>query len=136
MKRAFSLIEVIFSICLLAIIITLINRNFSNIFNTVDSKKYKIQINQIKSGIKNVNSKRVLSNTKFLTQLDKATINKAGEKLFSNVLKNAIISSNNSWMKYNKNSYSLKLNNSKVNFKYKNNTFMCISKNEICKEFQ
>ncbi|RXJ96420.1 hypothetical protein CRV00_02030 [Malaciobacter molluscorum] len=136
MKRSFSLIEVIFTITILAIITTLISSNFSNLFTNVDINKYKFQIEQIRSSIKTMKTKTLLINKTSFDNLDDAKIDKENEKLFSSILKTPIISSKNSWMKSNDKIYILNLNNNKVKFEYKNNSFMCISKNNLCKEFR
>ncbi|RXK00370.1 hypothetical protein CRU98_04220 [Arcobacter sp. CECT 8986] len=136
MKRAFSLIEVVFTITILSIIITFISSNFSTLFTNVDITKYKLQVEQIRSSLKSKKTKELLSNKMLFTSLDNAAINKENEKLFSNILATPIISSKSSWIKSTKRVYTLNLNDNKVKFEYKNNSFMCINKNNLCKEFQ
>lgn len=133
MKKAFSLFEAIIIISILALIFAFISYNYT--FSSKSLSQAKIQVALIRASLNEKITKELLKN-KVLTTLDKAQINKENEKLFEYILDTAIISSYKSWIKLSKNIYLLTYSDKKVRFEYKNNHFICLEKNEICKELE
>ncbi len=131
MKEAFSLFEVIIVISILALLFVAYNFTFS----LKSSKQAKIQVALIRASLNEKITKNLLQN-KVLISLDKAKINKENEKLFEYILDTAIISSYKNWIKLSKNIYLLTYSDKKVRFEYKNNHFICLEKNNICKELE
>ncbi len=131
MKEAFSLFEVIIVISILALLFVAYNFTFS----LKSSNQAKIQVALIRASLNEKITKNLLQN-KVLISLDKAKINKENEKLFEYILDTAIISSYKNWIKLSKNIYLLTYSDKKVRFEYKNNHFICLEKNNICKELE
>lgn len=133
MKKAFSLFEAIIIISILALIFAFISYNYT--FSSKSLSQAKIQVALIRASLNEKITKELLKN-KVLTTLDKAQINKENEKLFEYILDTAIISSYKNWIKLSNNIYLLTYSDKKVRFEYKNNHFICLEKNEICKELE
>ncbi|WP_404316929.1 type II secretion system protein [Malaciobacter canalis] len=136
MKRAFSLLELIFVITTLALLISFFTYKYEYILSFVNFKEYKFQIAQIRSAIKEKSAIKSLNNFEKLDSLDNSAINKENSKLFTKILDEEIISSKDSWMKIDENIYALKLKGEKIKFQYINTQFKCLNNSKICKELE
>ncbi|PPK62149.1 hypothetical protein B0F89_10582 [Malaciobacter marinus] len=136
MKRAFSLLELIFVITTLALLISFFTYKYEYILSFVNFKEYKFQIAQIRSAIKEKSAIKSLNNFEKLDSLDDSAINKENSKLFTKILDEEIISSKDSWMKIDENIYALKLKGEKIKFQYINTQFKCLNNSKICKELE
>ena len=98
----------------------------------------------IQNAIINQKTKNILlSNNKEITNLDEATQEKSGERLFSKIVDFSIISTNSVlkesglWAKISDTSYTFYLSNSKnILFSLENGKFICKSAFEVCKEIE
>ncbi|PHO10163.1 hypothetical protein CPG37_05695 [Malaciobacter canalis] len=136
MKRAFSLLELIFVITTLALLISFFTYKYEYVLSFVNSKDQKFQIAQIRSAIKEKTAIKSLNNFEKLDSLDDCAINKENSKLFTKVLDEGILSSKDSWMKIDENIYALKLKGEKIKFQYINTEFKCLNNSKICKELE
>lgn len=136
MKRAFSLLELIFVITTLALLISFFTYKYEYLLSFVNSKDQKFQIAQIRSAIKEKTAIKSLNNFEKLDSLDDCAINKENSKLFTKVLDEGILSSKDSWMKVDDNIYTLKLKGEKIKFQYINTEFKCFNNSKICKELE
>lgn len=106
--------------------------------------KLKSEYNLILNALNEYKTKMILKNEDLTSiKLDIASINTSNEKLFSNIFRLNIISTNSSekkvshWIKVSENEYSYILNDSsQVDFKYENMFLKCISAVDICKELE
>ncbi|MCG3678474.1 hypothetical protein L5F07_04300 [Aliarcobacter butzleri] len=114
-------------------------------FNQVTNKTYlvtlKSQLALIQSGISKQKNKNILlSNLPNISSLDDASTNVNNQELFKKVIDFSILSTNTSdrklgsWAKVSQNSYIFYLESNPINFVLENNSFVCKSKEEICKE--
>lgn len=114
-------------------------------FNQVTNKTYlvtlKSQLALIQSGISKQKNKNILlSNLPNISSLDDASTNVNNQELFKKVIDFSILSTNTSdrklgsWAKVSQNSYIFYLESNPINFVLENNSFICKSKEEICKE--
>ncbi|AXH14835.1 type II secretion system protein [Malaciobacter mytili] len=133
MKKAFSLFEAIIVISILAFVFAFILYNYT--FSSKSLTQAKIEVALIRASLNEKITKNLLQN-KVLTTIDNAQINKENEKLFKYILNEAILSSQKGWIKLSNTSYLLNYDNKKVKFEYKNNHFICLEKNNICKELE
>ncbi len=133
MKKSFSLFEAIITISILALILTFIFYNYS--FSSKNITEAKIEIALIRASLNETVTKNILQG-KRLINLDNAQINKENEKLFEYILNEAILSSQKGWIKLSNNIYLLTYDNKKAKFEYRNNHFICLEKNNICKELE
>ena len=150
MKQAFSLLEMIFVVIIIAILISL---SISNTFVSRGDAVFlqvKSDIMAVKNSLNLLKTKQSFSGKAFnLTFLDNTTnYNQEGSAIFyfeennsSNILQSSIITKNKNggWMKIGANSYTVKLQNKNIVFKYENKFFSCLSHNaneelELCKE--
>lgn len=136
MKKAFSLLEVIISISIISILIYAFVPKYINIFSYASKSTAKIQYAMITQGILDVKTKSILKGKTMFLNLDNASINIENEALFSNVLKEPILSQKDTWMKISENEYFLNIENKKIYFEYKNGYFICKDTNNICKELE
>ena len=117
--------------------------NFS-IFTTKNHlTTLKSQVALIRSSISNQKSKNILlANDNILNSLDDASVDKKDEKLFSKITDFSILSTNSvekklgSWLKMSSNSYAFYLPQQTVLFSLENESFVCKSSVEICKEVE
>ncbi len=143
-QKAFSLLELIIVIFIITIILYLIVPKFQNIFFKSHLTQLKSNVAIIKNNISALKSKKILFVEEFkITNLDDALVNKKAEKLFTKVIDFDIISTDNTslelgkWIKLSTSSYEYVLTSEKrVLFGITNNTFLCKSKIEICKEVE
>ncbi|WP_269091649.1 hypothetical protein [Aliarcobacter butzleri] len=114
-------------------------------FNQVTNKTHlvtlKSQLALIQSGISKQKNKNILlSNLPNISSLDDASTNVNNQELFKKVIDFSIFSTNTSdrklgsWAKVSQNSYIFYLESNPINFVLENNSFVCKSKEDICKE--
>ncbi len=114
-------------------------------FNQVTNKAYlvtlKSQLALIQSGISKQKNKNILlSNFPNISSLDDASTNVNNQELFKKVIDFSILSTNTSdrklgsWAKVSQNSYIFYLESNPINFVLENNSFVCKSQEDICKE--
>lgn len=136
-KKAFSLLEIIFVILIIAVVITAAVSKFGTAFDTTNIAKIKADILEIRAGINLYSNKMILKNQNdslnFLDNNDK--------KLFNIILAKPIRSSNEkktaNWSKVSSNIYKVYLNSTNsLTFQYNptNKTFDCDISNILCKE--
>lgn len=136
-KKAFSLIEIIFVILIIAVVVTTAVSKFGVAFDKTNITKIKADILQIRAGINSYTNKMILKNQNHT--LDSLDDN--NEKLFNIVLNSPIIASSEkaigNWSKISTNQYQVYLNTKNViQFQYNNieKTFDCDITNTFCKE--
>ena len=150
MKKTFSILELIFVLCIISILVLFFMNNIPNIvFNQKNIFKIKVDIALIRSSIQKNFRLKLLKKTeaKYINFLDEVKINKEGEYLFTgtkkDILINNIILSSSlekkkeySWIKVSKSKYILYINSNNIEFIYDNTNgnFDCNIKNELCKE--
>ncbi|WP_269092927.1 hypothetical protein [Aliarcobacter butzleri] len=114
-------------------------------FNQVTNKTHfvtlKSQLALIQSGISKQKNKNILlSNLPNISSLDDASTNVNNQELFKKVIDFSILSTNTSdrklgsWAKVSQNSYIFYLESNPINFVLENNSFLCKSQEDICKE--
>jgi prepilin-type N-terminal cleavage/methylation domain-containing protein len=136
-KKAFSLIEIIFVLFIIAVIITAAVSKFGTTLNNTYMTKLKSDVLQIRSGINQYKNSMILKNKNdTLNQLDD---NDA--MLFNLILQTPILASSNnkadSWNKISATKYTFYINNQTFltfNYNATNFTFDCDNSNELCKE--
>lgn len=144
MKQAFSLLEIIIVVVIISIISSLgIYKLFSNLDNA-NSLQVKTQINLIKNAItKKYNENVLLAVDTVLENLDDKQNNTKNQMLFTHILNQIILSTNETqkefakWIKVSANSYKIYLSNTQsVTFYYDSAsaTFDCDYTNDTCKE--
>ncbi|MCT7553851.1 type II secretion system protein [Aliarcobacter butzleri] len=139
--KAFSLIEIIVVLLIVAIITTFAMTKFNQVTNKTHLVTLKSQLALIQSGISKQKNKNILlSNLPNISSLDDASTNVNNQELFKKVIDFSILSTNTSdrklgsWAKVSQNSYIFYLESNPINFVLENNSFVCKSKEEICKE--
>ncbi|WP_330848311.1 type II secretion system protein [Aliarcobacter butzleri] len=139
--KAFSLIEIIVVLLIVAIITTFAMTKFNQVTNKTYLVTLKSQLALIQSGISKQKNKNILlSNLPNISSLDDASTNVNNQELFKKVIDFSILSTNTSdrklgsWAKVSQNSYIFYLESNPINFVLENNSFVCKSKEEICKE--
>ncbi|MDN5106545.1 type II secretion system protein [Aliarcobacter butzleri] len=139
--KAFSLIEIIVVLLIVAIITTFAMTKFNQVTNKTYLVTLKSQLALIQSGISKQKNKNILlSNLPNISSLDDASTNVNNQELFKKVIDFSILSTNTSdrklgsWAKVSQNSYIFYLESNPINFVLENNSFICKSKEEICKE--
>ncbi|MFW2578576.1 type II secretion system protein [Aliarcobacter butzleri] len=139
--KAFSLIEIIVVLLIVAIITTFAMTKFNQVTNKTHLVTLKSQLALIQSGISKQKNKNILlSNLPNISSLDDASTNVNNQELFKKVIDFSILSTNTSdrklgsWAKVSQNSYIFYLESNPINFVLENNSFVCKSKEDICKE--
>ncbi|MDN5072427.1 type II secretion system protein [Aliarcobacter butzleri] len=139
--KAFSLIEIIVVLLIVAIITTFAMTKFNQVTNKTHLVTLKSQLALIQSGISKQKNKNILlSNLPNISSLDEASTNVNNQELFKKVIDFSILSTNTSdrklgsWAKVSQNSYIFYLESNPINFVLENNSFVCKSKEDICKE--
>ncbi|MDN5095347.1 type II secretion system protein [Aliarcobacter butzleri] len=139
--KAFSLIEIIVVLLIVAIITTFAMTKFNQVTNKTHLVTLKSQLALIQSGISKQKNKNVLlSNFPNISSLDDASTNVNNQELFKKVIDFSILSTNTSdrklgsWAKVSQNSYIFYLESNPINFVLENNSFVCKSQEDICKE--
>ncbi|NQY92645.1 MAG: prepilin-type N-terminal cleavage/methylation domain-containing protein [Campylobacteraceae bacterium] len=150
MKKAFSLLEIIFVITLISIIsIIAVPKLFLNI-TSASYVQIKSDIALIRSAIISNKNANIISGKgeAFITSLDESKINVAYEKLFAGnerdiLLQYPLISTSNEkkelgkWIKTSNNNYKVFIDNKNaIEFIYDSNegTFDCDYKEDLCKD--
>lgn len=143
MRKAFSLIELIFVIIVISVITSFLISKFFVLANTTVKKTIKSDIALIKNAISKKNSENILLNEEKITYLDEATTNQKGLEIFDNILQTPLISTNQEekelgkWIKTSSNIYEVYfLEGQFLQYEFKNNSFLCISEINLCKEFE
>ncbi|MDK2080667.1 type II secretion system protein [Aliarcobacter butzleri] len=139
--KAFSLIEIIVVLLIVAIITTFAMTKFNQVTNKTHLVTLKSQLALIQSGISKQKNKNILlSNLSNISSLDDASTNVNNQELFKKVIDFSILSTNTSdrklgsWAKVSQNSYIFYLESNPINFVLENNSFVCKSQEDICKE--
>ncbi|MFX4266886.1 type II secretion system protein [Aliarcobacter butzleri] len=139
--KAFSLIEIIVVLLIVAIITTFAMTKFNQVTNKTHLVTLKSQLALIQSGISKQKNKNILlSNFPNISSLDDASTNVNNQELFKKVIDFSILSTNTSdrklgsWVKVSQNSYIFYLESNPINFVLENNSFVCKSQEDICKE--
>ncbi|MDN5054687.1 type II secretion system protein [Aliarcobacter butzleri] len=139
--KAFSLIEIIVVLLIVAIITTFAMTKFNQVTNKTHLVTLKSQLALIQSGISKQKNKNILlSNLPNISSLDDASTNVNNQELFKKVIDFSIFSTNTSdrklgsWAKVSQNSYIFYLESNPINFVLENNSFVCKSQEDICKE--
>ncbi|MCT7570664.1 type II secretion system protein [Aliarcobacter butzleri] len=139
--KAFSLIEIIVVLLIVAIITTFAMTKFNQVTNKAHLVTLKSQLALIQSGISKQKNKNILlSNLPNISSLDDASTNVNNQELFKKVIDFSILSTNTSdrklgsWAKVSQNSYIFYLESNPINFVLENNSFVCKSQEDICKE--
>jgi len=136
-KKAFSLIEILFALAIISIILAVAIPKLNNILNNTDTKKIKSDILIIKEALNNYKNKMILKGeTSHLESLEDNN-----QELFNNILQTPIQASNKqnigSWGKITSNSYKVYLEDgNSVTFIYNSDdySFQCDENNPLCKE--
>lgn len=141
--KAFSSLEIIITIVILAILLSFILPKISTYLEKNDIIKLKSDIILIKNGLQKEKTKRVLTQeTNYINLLDNAKIDKKNEDLFSNILTLPIKSTtikdkeNGFWAKVSNNKYIFFTSTKTYEFSLENSDFICISKEIDCKELE
>lgn len=144
MTKAFSLLELIIVIAIIAVILTFSIPKFSNLIEKSKITELKSNLAIIRNNISKLKTKQVLLNeTVFIDSLDDASSNINNQILFDKVIDFNILSTNSSikeigkWIKLSDTSYKYILSSNKsVEFSLEENSFNCVSSFEICKEIE
>ena len=136
-KKAFSLLEIIFVLIVMAVITTIAVSKFDTAISNTNLTKIKSDILQIRAGINLTKNKMILKNSNnTLEQLEDNN-----EKLFSKILEHPILSSNEprakAWSKLSNTKYKVYITNeSFIEFYYDNDKYIfdCDISNELCQE--
>ncbi|PZP11220.1 MAG: hypothetical protein DI602_11900 [Aliarcobacter butzleri] len=133
--------EIIVVLLIVAIITTFAMTKFNQVTNKTHLVTLKSQLALIQSGISKQKNKNILlSNLPNISSLDDASTNVNNQELFKKVIDFSIFSTNTSdrklgsWAKVSQNSYIFYLESNPINFVLENNSFVCKSKEDICKE--
>lgn len=126
---------------IVAIITTFAMTKFNQVTNKTHLVTLKSQLALIQSGISKQKNKNILlSNLSNISSLDDASTNVNNQELFKKVIDFSILSTNTSdrklgsWAKVSQNSYIFYLESNPINFVLENNSFVCKSQEDICKE--
>jgi len=131
-QKAFSIIEIIFTLAIISIILVVALPKIDNILNSSKITQAKTTISLIREGITKEKNKLLLSNS--LENLD--SLDEGDENLFSKVLDTPIFEKTN-WQRVETNSYKVSINETQsVIFTYDstNYSFDCDYKEPLCKE--
>lgn len=149
MRKAFSLLELIFVIIIISILLSLSLSNISISRDDASFLKIKADISAVQNSLNLLKTKANFSSKPFdLNRLDNSILYSVeNENIFyfdednsSNILQKPIITSasNYGWIKSDMNTYKVNIDTKEIVFKYKNNVFSCLSFNindelETCK---
>lgn len=143
MSKAFSLLEIIFVLLIISIILSFFMGKFDDSLKSAYKTSVKAEISLIRNSINKINSKKILLNKNILTKLDEALVEKEKTLLFENILQMPLLSTNSikkdlgKWIKTSSTKYKIYFTSNKyLEFEYKNNTFVCLSEINLCKEFE
>lgn len=144
MNKAFSLLEIIIVIVIIAIITSFAIPKFTNINSKTSITKLKSQLAIIRNELASKRSENVLlSNEKIIESLDEAEFNKEKELLFTSLVDFSIVSTTNSikevgkWAKTSDTKYEFFIQkDSSVKFFLENEYLICKSSHEVCKDYE
>lgn len=137
MKKAFTMIELIFVMVILGILTAIAIPRFAGVREDAVISKGKAEVASIRAGLALLKSQRLLEgNTTLPSKLDAATANDAGASLFNggtygNVLASPIYakesSKDNGWTKTDDTTYKYYINGTAITFTYSTTagTFDC-----------
>lgn len=153
MRAAFSLLELILALCIIAILAAIALPYFNAPRQDALLLKLKADLTMIQSGIAAAKNEQMLVNSALnLSVLDEAAVNLSGERLFycskaqisacnsglncctTSILNSGIVSNTKGWLKTGVRSYRFYLSNKKfIDFEFNANesSFECLS---LCKE--
>ena len=137
MKKAFSIIEIIFTLAIISIILVVATPKVKNIFEKANTTQIKATISLIREGIVKEKNRLLLSNS-----LDKLySLDDGDRNLFNKVLSTPIIEVDtpeaNGWVRVSNNSYKVFIDDTQsIVFEYDPNTysFDCNYEESLCKE--
>jgi len=132
MKKAFSLIEIIFTLMIISIIVTVAVSKFDLALGSANLNKIKADIIQIRAGINLYKNSLILENK----SVSFTTLDENNNALFSKVLDLPIISSLQEWTQTSDTTYSLFIdteNSIEFTFDKSNYTFDCDISDTFCK---
>jgi len=133
MKKAFSLIEIIFTLMIISIIVTVAVSKFDLALNSANLNKIKADIIQIRAGINLYKNKLILKND----SSSFTTLDENNSALFSRVLNTPIQASSKEWTQTSPTKYTVFIdseNSVQFTFDSTNYTFTCNISNTHCKE--
>lgn len=141
--RAFSILEIIISIVVLAIIISFGIPKFNTINENSNLLTLKSEFALIQSSIARKSSQNILlQNSNTISSLDDAKINTQDEELFKNVLEIPIISTSinikkyGKWTKISNKKYLFFTQNRTFEFLFEDGHFFCASEETFCKDIE
>ena len=137
MKKAFSIIEIIFTLAIISIILIVALPKANDIFEKANTTQIKAIISLIREGIVKEKNRLLLSNS-----LDKLySLDNGDRNLFNKVLSTPIIEVDtpeaNGWVRVSNNSYKVFIDDTQsIVFEYDPNTysFDCNYEESLCKE--
>ncbi|QDF28625.1 type II secretion system protein [Halarcobacter anaerophilus] len=143
MKKAFSLLEIIFVILLISILALFVISKVEDSLEFGNKAKIKSEIALIRNAIvKKLTSNRLL-NINETIKLDNASLEIENSNLFENILDFSLLSTTTQkkdsakWIKNSSNGYKIYINKEQfLQFSFKNNTFLCESSKELCESFE
>lgn len=143
MKKAFSLLEIILVILIIASLAAFIIPKFKDSLDFTNKTKIKSDIALIRNAIsKKISSNRLLNQNENFT-LDNEVFEKEGSKLFANVLELPFLSTSSikkesaKWIKISSNSYKIYISKDEfLLFTFDNNSFSCKSSKDLCESFE
>ena len=155
MRAAFSLLELILALCIIAILAAIALPYFNAPRQDALLLKLKADLTMIQSGIAAAKNEQMLVNSAFtLSVLDEAAVNLSGERLFycskaqisacngglncctTSILNSGILSNTKGWLKTGVRSYRFYLSAKKfIDFEFNANesSFECLN-SSLCKE--
>jgi prepilin-type N-terminal cleavage/methylation domain-containing protein len=143
MKKAFTLLEIIVVLVIIALVTTFFVSRLDNSFEVASKMKIKSDVALIRSGILKKKAQFTLLDDISSFSLDDAVSEMLNAKLFDNILDFPLVSTNSTqkkvgeWIKKSKNRYSTYLSsNEYLDYEYNDFTFKCISKLDLCEQFQ
>lgn len=143
MKKAFSLLEIIFVVVIIAIISSFIITKSNNTIDTSIKIKIKSEIALIRNQITKQITKNILLKSDSIFTLDSEGFNENKSKLFANILDFPLISTNTNikepgkWIKISDYKYQIFLNNNdSLEFAFEDNSFVCKSEVLLCSEYE
>ena len=143
MKNAFSLLEVIVVLVIVSALTTFIVSKSETSIDLALKTKIKSEIALIRTSISKIKTKNILLNNDNSISLDNASLNVAGNELFSEVLDFPLISTSEEkkesgkWIKVSANEYIVYLaDEKKLTYNFTDNFFVCNSELSICKEYE
>ncbi|MCP4969914.1 MAG: hypothetical protein GY932_04865 [Arcobacter sp.] len=143
MKKALSLLELIFVLVIITVLVSF------SIFKTNSSLEYsnktkiKSEIALIRNSLLKRKTENILLQKELSFSLDDAKIDHEKSELFKNILDFPLFSSNSSvkspakWIKKSQDEYLIYLNNDIfLKFKFEDFSFNCKSDLKLCKEYE